>query len=104
METYYDNQINSITAKEMLYGMAQICKGMTEGPFDVTVDGVFAGLKDCVKTDTGTHAIDYLSENYDIVAGLFRLMAASLDAITGSITNEDLRIIDKARAQAKTTA
>ena len=61
MPMYDENQINPGTAKEMLYGMAQICKGMTDGPFDMTVEGIFAGKKDCIETDAGNHAMIFLS-------------------------------------------
>lgn len=86
-----NKQVTAAQAQELLCGMYQLCEGMSTGVFDLNIDGVLHRHKQFTEDQNGT---DWVKEYYDIVAGMFRMMAAATDIITVSLINGDLDIID----------
>lgn len=90
------SSISAIGASELLYGMNQYCEGVVEGIFSWTLDHHFNA---CPKLTHEQNAYDFLLENYDQLAGAFRMMAATTAIICEALNNEDLQISERGRKE-----
>ena len=88
--------ISAVSARELLYGMRQFCEGVGEGVFSWTLEHHFKADPSLTKEQ---NAYDFLLENYDQLAGAFRMMAATTAIICEALANEDLQISERGREE-----
>ena len=89
MSNYTKVYLDPNDAEQLLYGMQQLCNGMSAGVFGWTVGHVMSANDKLTETE---NAYDFVAENYDTIAGAFRIMAAATNIICTCITNDELHI------------
>jgi len=77
-------------ATELLYGMQQLCDGMNDGVFGWNVSHVMSKNEKLTATE---NAYDFVAENYNTIAGAFRIMAAATSVICTCLSNGDLELV-----------
>ena len=83
--------ISADNAKEMLLGMRQMCQGMSEGVFSKTPD---VACKANVKQTAEQNVYDFMYQNYDVIAGSFRMMASATSIIADALGTDGFQIVD----------
>lgn len=75
---------------EMLHGMQQLCDGIHESVFDMRIEYVLQRYSELTPSE---NAYDWLAQNYNMLAGAFRLMAAASDIVSTAIINGEAEIV-----------
>ena len=76
----------------ILHGIHELTEGMSLGIYSRTAEGV---LKEHDQLNELQNAHTFVCNNYEMTAGAFRLISASMSIITRAITNDELNVTGK---------
>ena len=82
--------VEDSTLKEIIFGINQVSAGMEQAAFDSTLEGIYTKRPELPDE---TNARIFLDDNYELTAGVFRLMAAASEIVVDALVNGDIDIV-----------
>lgn len=82
--------VEDSTLKEIIFGINQVCTGIANAAYDSTLEGIYNNRPELPEEE---NARIFLDDNYELTAGVFRLMAAASEIVVDALVNGDIDIV-----------
>ena len=82
--------VSKSTLTEIIFGFNQVCTGIANAAYDSTLEGIYNNRPELSEVE---NARIFLDDNYELTAGVFRLMAAASEIVVDALVNGDIDIV-----------